>query len=82
MKFHEYDVVRVTQDLPSIRIDAGSRQPQEGDIGTVVMAYPDADGVNPAYAVECVAEDGSTVWLADVKQSKLRLAQTCGPSAA
>ncbi|MBN1316473.1 MAG: hypothetical protein JXA42_13440 [Anaerolineales bacterium] len=76
MRFQEYDVVCVTRLLtPSRRIDGTDgvmRQPQVGDVGTVVAVWHNA-GTGPIYMVECVNEEGLTTWLCDFDIEELEL---------
>ncbi len=66
----EYAVVRVTRLLRSDRDFQGTegvcRRPQIGDLGTIVFVYEPT-----AFAVECVDQDGMTVWLADFSADEL-----------
>ena len=66
------DTVRVVQLLVPTRDVLGSvrhpSQPAVGETGTVVFEYPDG-----SYAVERVAPDGMTVWLADFEAAELEL---------
>jgi hypothetical protein len=75
-EFHEYDVVRVTQLLQPNRNftgNAGSkRPPQVGDEGTIVHIPPEA---HDWCIIECVASDGSTIWLADFTPDELELVE-------
>ena len=72
----EYDVVRVIQLSDSERTYDGTksvrRPPKIGDVATICHEY---DPGNPAamVAVEMVAEDGNTVWLADFAHDELEL---------
>ncbi len=76
MKFKEYDVVKVVRLLTdSRRIDGTEsimRQPQVGDVGTIVYVLDDS-GDESKYIVESVNQDGMTVWLADFNHSELEL---------
>jgi len=47
-----------------------SRPPQVGDVGTIVFAYD-----LTSFAVECVNDNGMTVWLADFFGEELELVQ-------
>lgn len=75
-KFHEYDVVRVTQLLlPDRSFDGNEgvkRPPQVGDVGTIVHLPPET---NAWCIVECVASDGCTIWLADFTTDELELVE-------
>ena len=53
--FHEYDVVKLKRDMPSIALKAGS-------IGAIVMVYT-KDKNTHAYEVEFVDENGETLAL-------------------
>jgi hypothetical protein len=75
-EFHEYDVVRVTQLLQPDRHFTGyesiKRPPQVGDVGTIVDIHPE---MGSWCIVECVAGDGSTIWLADFMTNELELVE-------
>jgi hypothetical protein len=68
----EFDVVRVIDLIDARRNYSGSksaaRPPQIGDIGTIVTEYDEEN-----FAVECVAPNGSTIWLADFRAAELGL---------
>lgn len=70
--FDEYSVVRVARLLQSDRSFQGtagvSRKPEIGDIGTIVHVYD-----MTSFAVECMNDDGMTVWLADFFAEELEL---------
>ena len=72
----EYDVVRSTRLLTPSRENSGTetvmRQPQVGDVGTIVYVLHDA-GTDSKYVVECGDEDGMTVWFRDFNHNELRL---------
>ena len=74
--FQEYDVVRVVHLARTDREFEGTetvrRRPQVGDIGTIVHSYGLADATAPL-AVECVADDGPTIWLAHFSPDELEL---------
>lgn len=74
---HEHDVVRVISlDGMTCGRDAFyARQPEVGDVAAVVMllrAPKHADG----YLCECVAENGSSLWLATFPREALEPAGT------
>ena len=78
MGFSEYDVVRLTKDVPLDRVHSSeddTRQPVVGDVGTVLIAHIVPPGEERAYIVECVDSSGGTLWMADVLQSELSLVQ-------
>ncbi len=69
---HEYDTVRVVKLLEANRHFDGSggsvsHAPQVGDLGVIV----DVLKADEAFSVECVDEDGYTVWLADFVAEEL-----------
>jgi len=76
MRFQEYDVVRITRLLTPSRENSGTeavrRQPQVGDVGTIVYVLHDA-GTDSKYVVERVNEKGMTVWLCDFDHKELDL---------
>jgi hypothetical protein len=61
------DVVKIIKLLESERHFDGSpsvmRPPEKGDIGTIVEVFQTSQKV--AYCVECVDNEGCTIWLAD-----------------
>jgi len=78
----ELDQVRVVRLAASDRLVDGTervrRQPRVGDIGVVVSLLGGASDP-PRYYVECVDNDGLTVWLTDFDESEL--APTSGRAA-
>jgi hypothetical protein len=71
-----YDVVRVARldvdDRPYDGSEGTARAPRLGDEGTVV--WVDEEGPARGRAmVECVADDGMTIWLADFAEQELEL---------
>ena len=85
MTFNDYDVVRLKQDIPQVRVTAGAgdaRLPVAGDVGTILMVHSVSLGTEPSYIVECVDPSGGTSWMADVFQSELELVESAGASAA
>lgn len=76
MRFRELDVVRAVHlaspDREYDGSEASRRAPRVGDIGTIVYVYAPDDPRAP-YLVECVREDGYTVWLADFTPDELEL---------
>lgn len=75
----EYDVVRVKRlDQPNRHYDGTENikhLPRIGDLGTIVHVYSDAQDMNPTYIVECVDQNGLTVWLADFTAGELELVE-------
>ncbi len=74
--FPELSVVQVVS-LPSETIEyqctqGFGRAPSIGDRGAVVHCH-DYDGATYAYEIECVGNDGYTVWLATFKHHDLKL---------
>ena len=71
--FRELDVVRVVHLADPARAYDGSeasrRPPRIGDTGTVVHVL----GPGASYLVECVREDGYTIWLAEFHAAELDL---------
>ena len=65
LRMQEYDVVRIVHlrnaDRPFEGSESAARAPRLGDVGAIVSVLE--EGV--AFVVECVAPDGSTIWLAD-----------------
>ena len=61
----EYDTVEILRTGP--REFDGLRPPKAGDRGTIVANTPGG------FAVECVRDDGQTVWLADFSPAELVL---------
>lgn len=59
--FKEYELVKLTKDIPSVRLKAGAR-------GTIVMVYPDYPGV---YEVEFLDPDGRTLALLTLQEEDL-----------
>lgn len=73
--FAEHDVVRILTPIPAERTncDMSKRSPVVGDEGTIVCVYPTRAPQEPMFIVECVADDGSTEWIADVFGMELAL---------
>lgn len=74
MTVSEYDVVRVTAQIPSDRVSrdfSGANRPRIGDVGTVVLAHEAKPPLRRCFVVECVGADGATLWLADIFSSEL-----------
>ena len=76
MKPSEYDVVRIialsSASRPVTGTESVLRQPAVGDTGTVV--YIGGENTDhPLYTVECVNEEGYTVWLADFDGCEIEL---------
>jgi hypothetical protein len=77
INFQEYDIVRVVRLTTPERYNVGGnpsikRQPNIGDIGTIVHAYPIIPGKEKAYIVECLGEEG-TYWVCDFYEHELEL---------
>jgi formylglycine-generating enzyme required for sulfatase activity len=74
----EYDIVRVKQLMDEERAHTGTpgiiRPPRLSDQGVIVMAYDESN-----FAIECVAANGATVWLADFCADEIEL--VCRPPA-
>jgi hypothetical protein len=72
--FRQYDVVKVTDRLKAkgARGDwrANKRVPSVGDVGTIVEVLT-KPGLDDCYVVECVAPDGTTIWLANFAANEL-----------
>lgn len=51
------------------------RPPQIGDLGTIVYIAPGSQGKNSWYIVECLDNNGLTVWLADFREDELELVE-------
>ena len=70
----QYDVVKVTDQFKTRGAGDGwavsKRAPLVGDVGTIVEVLT-KPGFGECYVVECVAQDGSTVWLADFAADEL-----------
>ncbi len=74
----EFDTVRVRRlSDPVPRMYIGDRPPALGDEGTIVDIK--RDGV---CAVECVADDGATIWLADFRAEELEVTFSPPPNVA
>jgi ribosomal protein L32E len=77
--FREYDVVRVKKLEQPWRYFDGTesvmRPPQIGDVGTIVHMPPDTQGLKSMCIVECVDNEGYTVWLADFTIDELELVE-------
>ena len=69
-----YDVVEVIS-VPPLEGWPGltTRSPRIGDTGTIVNIVPSSVTNEDAYLVECVGEDGNTIWLAFFKADQLRV---------
>jgi hypothetical protein len=71
----ELDVVRVNRLAEPARHFTGAkdiaRAPRVGDVGTIVTLYDPA-----TFCVECVADGGTTVWLADFGADEVELVWT------
>ncbi len=75
--FNELDQVQVVRLHQAAREVDGTervrRQPRVGDLGTVV-ALLQRGSDTPGYYVECLNEDGLTVWLTEFDRDELALA--------
>jgi hypothetical protein len=75
MMFRELDVVEIikllTPDRPYTGTEGVCRSPQVGDTGTIVSVLS-PDEPNMMYYVECVDNNGLTVWLAGFWPEELR----------
>ncbi len=71
---HEYDVVEVIS-VPPVEGWPGliTRSPRIGDTGTIVNIVSSSVANENACLVECVGEDGSTIWLAFFKADQLQV---------
>jgi catabolite regulation protein CreA len=71
--FRLFQSVRVTQlidsDLPFGGSRSVERAPAVGDVGMIVDIVPNVN----ACIVECVDDDGLTIWLASFDESELEL---------
>src|SRR5262249_23036939 len=69
-----FDIVRVVRLNQSERwfvgMEGSARPPQIGDVGTVLMRY---DPLN--FAVECTADEATTIWLADFQSDEIELVE-------
>ena len=74
---NELDHVQVVRlHHPTREVDGTQRvrrQPRVGDFGTVVLLLQ-RGSAPPGYYVECVDDDGLTVWLAEFDRDELALA--------
>ena len=72
----KYDLVRVKQMIQSDRKYDGTegvkRSPRVGDRGVIVYIPP---GTNSWCIVECMDQDGFTIWLADFVDDELELVE-------
>jgi hypothetical protein len=63
--FEEYQVVRLSRDIPDEGLSAGAR-------GTVLMVYPQRPESPREYEVEFVDEEGATLALLTLPEGDLR----------
>jgi hypothetical protein len=73
--FHEFDTVRVLRlvhDRARSLWDGSLREPQVGDIGSVVEVHR-TPLASPRFTIECVAADGRTVRMAEFGSDELEL---------
>lgn len=76
MKIQEFDVVRITAQLPEDRVDPAFGEPRRHASETLAQSSvltPCRRGRSPVFMVECVSPEGVVRWLADVYQSELEL---------
>ena len=75
MPLRELDVVRVVYLAPHPREYTGSegfaREPRIGDIGTIVHDYGEGRNARAPVCVECSAESGHCIWLADFDRDEI-----------
>jgi len=78
-RLRKLDVIRVVRlEQPARSFDGTEsvrREPQIGDIGTIVHDYSPEDP-QAAVAVESLDADGLTVWLADFAKSEIELVRS------
>ncbi len=71
-----FDRVRVRAVLRAAHLYDGwwanKRPPRFGDVGTVVEVLR-GDDAREVYVVECIAPDGSTIWLSEMLEEELIL---------
>ena len=72
----EYDTVQVarldTDDRAYQGTEGICRPPCVGDVATICHEY-EPSNARAAVAVECVDENGRTIWLADFSRDELKL---------
>jgi hypothetical protein len=77
--FRQHELVTVTGPLQARTSDdswgVSKRAPLVGDVGTIVEVLS-GEGTDARYVVECVAPDGSTIWLEDFRSDELCLVAT------
>jgi hypothetical protein len=76
-----YDAVRVkflAAQAERKGWNVNARAPRVGDVGTVVEILS-AAGQAAQYVVECVAPDGTTLWLADFTAEELEVVERPAP---
>ena len=74
--FEEYDVVLVKRAPGEKRDMIGTediaRRPEPGDVGVVLLCLGlGSNGAN-WYSVECVGDEGATVWLMDLREDEMQ----------
>lgn len=71
--FSPVRVVRLRRAADDSYDDWGAnvRRPIAGDIGVVIDVLH-ADGFDDRYVVECVGEDGATLWICDLAPDELQ----------
>jgi hypothetical protein len=79
-KIEELDVVRIVHPKGEYSAMSGTlgvaRAPLDGDYGTVVHVHvhEQIENVEPAFIVECINDEGYTLWVEDFFKSELQLA--------
>jgi hypothetical protein len=77
--FREYDVVRVKKlNQPNRHYDGTAsvrRPPRIGDDGTIVYIPQEMQGLNSWCIVQCLDNDGLTIWVADFTTDELELVE-------
>ena len=75
MDIVEFDWVRVVRAVPDARLHLQrSRRavtPEVGDLAWVSFAYRVKAPNEPMFIVECIAADGTVLWLADLRASEI-----------
>lgn len=75
MPILELDHVLVIRAIPPTRVHRCKvrphRPPEIGDVARVAFAYPRNQRHEPLFMVECNAQDGTRLWLADLHRSEI-----------
>lgn len=75
MDIVEFDWVRIVRAVPAARLHLQrSRRavtPEVGDLAWVSFAYRVEAPYEPMFIVECIAADGTLLWLADLRASEI-----------